>query len=170
MSLKRCNSIACGLLLLAAVLWTFGYGMVQEVPGNGIAETSFATAYTATEWTAIDTESSTPTTPAEVEAVRTNRGSKFLGVLLCFSAAAAAVTGVFVLRQTAPVLGPDGVSMLLAIGGAIYYFLGNMDYILWSSTLRVLTAYANIIASFAVLFSARELWGWARKNSAFPGA
>ena len=164
MSLKRCNSIACGLLLLAAVLWTFGYGMVQEVPGNGIAETSFATAYTATEWTTPDTESSTPseTTPGVQEAAQGKPGGKFLGVLLCFLSAAAGITGVIGLRQTAPVLGPDGVSMLLAIGGALYYFLGNMDYILWSSTLRVLTVYANIIVSFAVLVSARELWGWAR--------
>ena len=168
MSLKRRNSIACSLLLLAAVLWTLGYGMVQGTQGNGIAETSFATAYTATEWTAIDTESSTPTTPAEVEAAQSKPGSKFLGVLLCFSAAAAAVTGVFVRRQTAPVLGPDGVSMLLAIGGTLYYFLGNMDYILWSSTLRVLTAYANIIISFAVLVSARELWGWVRAKFRLP--
>lgn len=164
MSLKRCNSIACGLLLLAAVLWTFGYGMVQEVPGNGIAETSFATAYTATEWTTPDMESSTPseTTPGVQEAAQGKPDGKFLGVLLCFLSAAAGITGVIGLRQTAPVLGPDGVSMLLAIGGALYYFLGNMDYILWSSTLRVLTVYANIIVSFAVLVSARELWGWAR--------
>ena len=164
MSLKRRNGIACGLLLLAAVLWTFGYGMVQEVPGNGIAETSFATAYTATEWTTPDTESSTPseTTPGVQEAAQGKPDGKFLGVLLCFLSAAAGITGVIGLRQTAPVLGPDGVSMLLAIGGALYYFLGNMDYILWSSTLRVLTVYANIIVSFAVLVSARELWGWAR--------
>ena len=164
MSLKRRNTIACSLLLLAAVLWTFGYGMVQGTQGNGIAETSFATAYTATEWTTQDGESSTPgeTTPGVQEVAQSKPSGKFLGVLLCFLSAAAAVTGVFVLRQTAPFLGPDGVSVLLAIGGALYYFLGNIDYILWSSTLRVLTAYANIIISFAVLVSARELWGWAR--------
>lgn len=164
MSLKRRNSIACGLLLLASVLWTFGYGMAQGTHGNGVAETSFATAYTATEWTTPDTESSTPseTTPGVQEAAQSKPGSKFFGVLLCFLSAAAGITGVFGLRQTAPVLGPDGVSMLLAIGGTLYYFLGNRDYILWSSTLRVLTASANIITSFALLFSARELWGWAR--------
>ncbi len=164
MSLKRRNIIACILLLLAAACWTFGYGMVREVPGTGVAETSFMTTYAATEWPTPDTESSeaSETTPAEVEAVRPNRGSKFLGVLLCFLSAAAGITGVFGLRQTAPVLGPDGVSMLLAIGGAIYHSLGNRDYILWSSTLRVLTAYANIIISFGVLVFARELWGWAR--------
>ena len=83
MSLKRRNGIACGLLLLAAVLWTFGYDMVQGTQGNDIAETSFATAYTATEWTAIDTENSTPTTPAEVEAVRlTATEYKILQVLM----------------------------------------------------------------------------------------
>lgn len=164
MSLKRRNGIACCLLLLAAVLWTLGFGMVQGTQENDIAETSFATAYTATEWTTQDSESSTPseTTPGVQKAVRSNPGSKFLGVLLCFLSSAAGITGVFGLRQTTPILGPDGVSMLLAIGGALHYFLGNMDFILWSSTLRVLTAYANIIASFAVLFSARELWGWAR--------
>ena len=164
MSLKRRNGIACGLLLLAAVLWTFGYDMVQGTQGNDIAETSFATAYTATEWPTPDTESSTPseTTPSVQKAARSNPGSKLLGVLLCFLSAAAGITGVFVLRQTVPVLGPDGVSILAAIGSTAYFVLQNMDYILWTSTLMTLTAYANIIISLTVLFSARELWGWAR--------
>ena len=178
MSLKRRNGIACCLLLLAAICWTFGYRMVQRVPGkSGIVATSYppaqvsateATAYPATipatlptdKQTAPDTPSET--TPGSERAETSNGGSKFLGFLLCFAAAAFAGIAVVGFWQTAPVLGPDGVSMLLAIGGALYYFLGNMDYILWSSTLRVLTVYANIIVSFAVLVSARELWGWAR--------
>lgn len=167
MFLKRRNGIACCLLLLAAICWTFGYRMVQRVPGkSGIVATSYppaqvsateATAYPATipatlptdKQTAPDTPSET--TPGSERAETSNGGSKFLGFLLCFAAAASAGIAVVGFWQTAPILGPDGVSMLLAIGGALYYFLGNMDYILWSSTLRVLTVYANIIVSFAVL-------------------
>lgn len=164
MSLKHRNGIACGLLLLAAVLWTFGYDMVQGAQGNDIAATSFATAYTATEWPTPDTESSTPseTTPGVQKAARSNPGSKLLGVLLCFLSAAAGITGVFVLRQTVPALGPDGVSILAAIGSTAYDTLQNMDYILWTSTLITLTTYANILTGFTVLFALRELWGWIR--------
>ena len=111
----------------------------------------------------ITQPSDTPseTTPGVQKAARGNPGSKLLGVLLCFLSAAAGITGVFGLRQTSPVLGPDGVSILAAIGSTAYFVLQNTDYILWTSTLITLTAYANIIISLTVLFSVRELWGWA---------
>ena len=178
MSLKRRNGIACCLLLLAAICWTFGYRMVQRVPGkSGIVATSYppaqvsateATAYPATipatlptdKQTAPDTPSET--TPGSERAETSNGGSKFLGFLLCFAAAAFAGIAVVGFWQTAPILGPDGVSMLAAIGSTAYDTLQNMDYILWTSTFITLTTYANILTGFTVLFALRELWGWIR--------
>ena len=178
MSLKRRNGIACCLLLLAAICWTFGYRMVQRVPGkSGIVATSYppaqvsateATAYPATipatlptdKQTAPDTPSET--TPGSERAETSNGGSKFLGFLLCFAAAAFAGIAVVGFWQTAPILGPDGVSMLAAIGNTAYDTLQNMDYILWTSTFMTLTTYANILTGFTVLFAFRELWGWIR--------
>lgn len=178
MSLKRRNGIACCLLLLAAICWTFGYRMVQRVPEkSGIVATSYppaqvsateATAYPATipatlptdKQTAPDTSSET--TPGSERAETSNGGSKFLGFLLCFAAAAFSGIAVVGFWQTAPILGPDGVSILAAIGSTAYDTLQNMDYVLWTSTFITLTTYANILTGFTVLFALRELWGWIR--------
>lgn len=161
MSLKRRNSIAFALLLLAAVCWTFGYRMAQGGPErSGTVETTYAATHSAAEWTTPATENS-ETTPAVQEPEKPNGGSKFLGLLLCFAAAASALAAVFGFRQTAPILGPDGISMLAAVGGTAYNALQNRDYIMWTSTFMTLTTSANILTGFAVLFAVRELWGWA---------
>lgn len=182
MSLKRRNGIACCLLLLAAVCWTFGYQMVQGSSGkSGIVETSYppaqvsateavthpatvSTAYPAEEGTTPASEpgGSRESIPGEKEAAEPNGGSRFLGYLLCFASAAAAGLAIAGLRQTVPILGPDGVCLLAGAGGTVYYALQNMDYILWSSTLRTLTTFATILTGFALLFALRELWGWIR--------
>lgn len=86
-----------------------------------------------------------------------NGGNKFLGFLLCFVSAASAGIAVIGFWQTAPILGPDGVSMLAAIECTAYDTLQNMEYILWTSTLLTLTTYANILTGFTVLFALREL-------------
>ena len=178
MSLKRRNGIACCLLLLAAICWTFGYRMVQSVSEkSGIEATTYSpeqvnatgaathpTDTPATLPTEKQTASYTPsgTTPADERVEETNGGNKFLGVLLCFAAAVSAGIAVIGFWQTAPILGPDGVSMLAAIGNAAYDTLQNMEYILWTSTFLTLTTYANILTGFTVLFALRELWGWIR--------
>lgn len=110
------------------------------------------------------TASYTPsgTTPAGERVEETNGGNKFLGVLLCFAAAASAGIAVIGFWQTAPILGPDGVSMLAAIGNTAYDTLQNMEYIMWTSTFLTLTTCANILTGFTVLFALRELWGWIR--------
>ena len=149
MSLKRRNGIACCLLLLAAICWTFGYRMVQRVPGkSGIVATSYppthvsateATSYSTTipatlptdKQTAPDTPSET--TPGSEKAETSNGGSKFLGFLLCFAAAAFAGIAVVGFWQTAPILGPDGVSMLAAIGNTAYDTLQNIKQVLLHS-------------------------------------
>lgn len=173
MSLKRRNGIACCLLLLAAICWTFGYRMVQSGSGErDIAAASYpateATTYSASTPATLPTEKQTAsyipsgTTPADETVEETNGGNKFLGFLLCFVSAASAGIAVIGFWQTAPILGPDGLSMLAAIECTVYDTLQNMEYILWTSTFLTLTAYANILTGFTVLFALRELWGWIR--------
>lgn len=178
MSLKRRNRIACCLLLLAAVCWTFGYRLVRGVPGkSGIVETTYApthvsateatiyatvipTSAPAEEWTTSYMPSET--IPDDEGAEETDRGSKLLGFLLCFAAVASAAVAIVGFWQAVPILGPDGVSMLAAIGSTAYHALQNMDYIMWGSAFMTLITYANILTSFAVLLSLLELWGWMR--------
>lgn len=168
MSLKRRNGIACCLLLLAAICWTFGYRMVQSGSGeSGIVAASYssieATAYPTSTPATLPTENiSNETTPADETVEETNGGNKFLGFLLCFVSAASAGIAVIGFWQTAPILGPDGVSMLAAIECTAYDTLQNVEYNLWTSTFLTLTTYANILTGFTVLFALRELWGWIR--------
>lgn len=168
MSLKRRNGIACCLLLLAAICWTLGYRMVQSGSGeSGIVAASYssieATAYPTSTPATLPTENiSNETTPADETVEETNGGNKFLGFLLCFVSAASAGIAVIGFWQTAPILGPDGVSMLAAIECTAYDTLQNVEYILWTSTFLTLTTYANILMGFTVLFALRELWGWIR--------
>ena len=171
MSLKRRNGIACCLLLLAAICWTFGYRMVQSGSGeSGIVAASYspteATTYPTSIPATLATEkqiaSYNETTPADETVEETNGGNKFLGFLLCFVSAASAGIAVIGFWQTAPILGPDGVSMLAAIECTAYDTLQNVEYILWTSTFLTLTTYANILTGFTVLFALRELWGWIR--------
>lgn len=168
MSLKRRNGIACCLLLLAAICWTFGYRMVQSGSGeSGIVAASYSSTEATTYPTSIPATLATEyipneTTPADETVEETNGGNKFLGFLLCFVSAASAGIAVIGFWQTAPILGPDGVSMLAAIECTAYDTLQNMEYILWTSTFLTLTTYANILTGFTVLFALRELWGWIR--------
>lgn len=168
MSLKRRNGIACCLLLLAAICWTLGYRMVQSGSGeSGIVAASYspteATTYPTSIPATLPTENiSNETTPADETVEETNGGNKFLGFLLCFVSAASAGIAVIGFWQTAPILGPDGVSMLAAIECTAYDTLQNVEYILWTSTFLTLTTYANILMGFTVLFALRELWGWIR--------
>lgn len=168
MSLKRRNGIACCLLLLAAICWTFGYRMVQSGSGeSGIVAASYSPTEATTYPTSIPATLPTEyipneTTPADETVEETNGGNKFLGFLLCFVSAASAGIAVIGFWQTAPILGPDGVSMLAAIECTAYDTLQNVEYILWTSTFLTLTTYANILTGFTVLFALRELWGWIR--------
>jgi len=168
MSLKRRNGIACCLLLLAAICWTFGYRMVQSGSGeSGIVAASYSPTEATTYPTSIPATLATEyipneTTPADETVEETNGGNKFLGFLLCFVSAASAGIAVIGFWQTAPILGPDGVSMLAAIECTAYDTLQNVEYILWTSTFLTLTTYANILTGFTVLFALRELWGWIR--------
>lgn len=88
MSLKRRNGIACCLLLLAAICWTFGYRMVQSGSGeSGIVAASYSPTEATTYPTSIPATLATEnipneTTPADETVEKTNGGNKFLGFLL----------------------------------------------------------------------------------------
>ncbi|MBQ9166833.1 MAG: HAMP domain-containing histidine kinase [Oscillospiraceae bacterium] len=177
MFLKHRNFTAWVLLLLAAVCWILGQEHIQGVSENGVAVTTYPSVYLdaapATVYaTAADTEPAeetaniAPSEPGMEDPSPAERSGRFLGFILCFAAAALGVAGVFVFWQEVPLLGPDGVSMLMGIGGTVYSALMSMDYILWSSTLSMITTYAGIIIGFCILFSLRELWGWIRAKYA----
>lgn len=142
--------------------------MVQSGSGeSGIVAASYSPTEATTYPTSIPATLPTEyipneTTPADETVEETNGGNKFLGFLLCFVSAASAGIAVIGFWQTAPILGPDGVSMLAAIECTAYDTLQNVEYILWTSTFLTLTTYANILTGFTVLFALRELWGWIR--------
>lgn len=142
--------------------------MVQSGSGeSGIVAASYSPTEATTYPTSIPATLATEyipneTTPADETVEETNGGNKFFGFLLCFVSAASAGIAVIGFWQTAPILGPDGVSMLAAIECTAYDTLQNVEYILWTSTFLTLTTYANILTGFTVLFALRELWGWIR--------
>lgn len=167
MSLKRRNFIALGLLLFAAIGFSIGRTLLKDSTGH---ETVEATSILATEIPEQATtspgvaqpvpETTQPGTSSASDPA--NRGiRRFLGYGLCFAAAAAAIGAVFGLRQTAPVLGPDGIGMLAGLFCILYYMAINAEYMMWSYLLDIWVTVASILAASVILFSIRELWGWA---------
>ena len=177
MSLKRRNTIALILILLAAVCWTFGQYMLDtNAEGETTATTYPAiveTMYTITAPTIHPSEDRTGasipanTTPAESEPWETDREEnsrteRMLGMILSFAAVIAGIVAVFVLSQKIAIFGPDGICLTLALLTAAYHISLNMDYILWGSTIQILTRLSEIVCAFVVLVSIRELFGWIR--------
>jgi len=177
MSLKRRNIIAFILILLAAVCWTFGQQMLGTHREGDIAETTYSvtqeTMYPTTaptinpseDWTTPTIQ--TGTSPAELEPRENDsqgisRSERMLGMLLSFAAVVAGIIAIFVLSQKNPIFGPDGICLTLALLTAAYHISLNMDYILWGSTIEVLTRLSEIVCAFVVLLCIRELFGWIR--------
>ena len=167
MSLKRRNFIALGLLLFAAIGFSISRTLLKDSTGH---ETVEATSILATEIPEQATtspgvaqpvpETTQPGTSSASDPA--NRGiRRFLGYGLCFAAAAAAIGAVFGLRQTAPVLGPDGIGMLAGLFCILYYMAINAEYMMWSYLLDIWVTAASILAASVILFSIREFWGWA---------
>ena len=165
MSLKRRNTIALVLLLLASVLWTFGFQMLRRLPGGRDIESTMVTTYPMTQEATAEASAISSSPYAETIPGTGNSappyGNKFLGIILCFAAVASAGSAILIFRQAAPILGPDGVSMTAAVISVILYTLQNRDYIMWTSVFNTLAAYRNFFISFAAAFCLRELWGWA---------
>ena len=171
MSLRRRNVIAWILLALAAISWTNGQRMIRATQESLIAATTegqMNTTYAETvpndeiQFTFFP-ETSPPTIPAEdwtistastvEEMTPTDSGNlKMLGFLLCFAGAALAIAAVFILWQKSPILGPDGVAVVLAVMVALHQNAASDDVFL------------GMALAFGVLISAQELWGWLRRK------
>ncbi len=183
MFLKHREWTAALLLLLAAVSWSFGLGAVRGNEENGPYDTwsteLWDTTTPDTAWTAggsavdrgVIGEERPETAPQPVQEAETEEtgleAGRVFGYVLCFVAAGAAFSGVFLLTPKRPLFGPDGVCLLLALAGLAltvtaphYYVLEQRWYRLWNAHA------ARIPAGFALLWGFRELWGWARAR--FP--
>lgn len=165
MSLKRRNTIALILILLAAICWAFGQQArdITATPHPGIE----ATMYPTTNPTIPTSENgTTDTSSPRFDSVPSesyeNAAERVLGFILSFAAVAAGVIAIFVLSQKNPICGPDGISLILALLATAYNISSNMEYSLWSSTIRVLALLSEIVRAFVVLLSIRELLGWMR--------
>ena len=165
MSLKRRNLVAWVLLLAAALCLSVGRKLSTGGVQTGFATTSVTMSATGSimETTEVAGTTYIPTTIEENdeliysggESIRpANRGIRFAGYALVFAGAAAGVIAVFALRQTTPLLGPDGsalLSGLMAFLGWAYFPFGLPSNLL-----------LHVLLAFGILWISRELWGWIR--------
>lgn len=154
---KHRNITAWILLVLSAFCWVYGLGIGFDDRYILDSEESHATETVDTSFTIVNqdyafTEESTAITiPEETQYdFATHSLSR---ALLIFCAATCAVISIFFLFQKSPVLGPDGIMLCLAIIGWIYF-----RYIIQMGEFS--NDFYNALFLFAVMFTARELWGW----------
>ena len=181
MFLKHREWMAFLLLLTAAVSWSFGLGAVREDGPYHIEATEHMdTADTSTPdtaWTASgsavdrgvigEDRPETTNTPAREPEPETKGESleigRVIGFVLCFAAAGTAFGGIFLLRQKRPLFGPDGVFFLFALAALMLTVTAPHFYALEQRWDRLWSTHAvRIPAGLALLWAARELWGWAR--------
>ena len=152
MSLKHREWIAWVLIVLAAVSWSTGqrilghplsggnYETTAPIPDNTdlpATEVTGRPTYSAQEQHLLDeTESEPP-------------DSRVPGFVLCFVGAVMGIAVVFVLRRTSPLLGPDGVLILLAL------MIWGWYHLYW-----ITDDWFRVLFVIALLTIARELWGW----------
>lgn len=181
MSLKRRNYIAVVLLIMAALCWAIGGWLLEgnlfagqlattvplEFRENTTMPAHVVTFVPATEYTAdggsvptADTHSPDMSDPYLTTGRNPSRLEKYIGYILCFAAAAAAVAGVLVLRQKMPIFGPDGICALGGVAFLVFERIQNADYLLWGQVYTGLLIAGNAVKVFFVLLFARELWGW----------
>lgn len=169
MSLKLRNILACVLILFSAVCWSSGK-MFQDLyirsGGTDVAVTS--PAETLIHETIVGSEGVIVET-TEPEVLPTEPGNlldfyfpnmslqaaKANGIILGCLALAMAVCAVFLLWQSKPFLGPDGVILALAILSTNRYS-NRLNYGIREDLLIYIL---NTALFFACL---RELWGWLR--------
>ena len=177
MSLKRRNVIAIILILIASVCWTFGQQMLDTNATENTTATTFPaieetmypttspTIHPSADWTSASTTANT--TPAETEPREddregNSRSDRMLGMIFSFAAVITGIIAVFVLSQKNPIFGPDGTCLAFSLLVVAYHISLNTDYILWGSTIEVLTRLSEMVCAFVVLLSIRELFGWIR--------
>lgn len=166
MSLKRSNTIAIVLLVIAAILFGLGFQILIQAtaPANTIAvnETYWTIPATFMPNTEPTLESSivpetTYSVASEPQAMPSDsRSGKALGMIFCFFAVACSVAAVFLFRQQKPFLGPDGICLVFAAASALYRYFPPSDNLFAQSVIYL------TLLSFALLLCLREIYGWLR--------
>lgn len=152
MSLKRRDWIAWALLLAAVLCWVFGQRMLAGWLGVAPETTAPAGTYPANTSHPMQ-ETMYPTfSPGEmhmeVNDVSGNTGTNHgWGFTLSFVGVLFGITGIFVLFQKVPLLGPD---LILLLPTAL----------VWIRSRIYVTLPIEILLLFLILFGVRELWGW----------
>lgn len=191
MSLKHRNLVAFVMILLASFCWPWGQELMYENHYGMVTETTHpmgnSTVFPSQESTAASLESlqgdeshsiessthfsPSTHTPQETPALtdkNTRSLGKTLGFVICVTAAVLAVSAIFLLWLQAPLLGPDGLCMLIGMAGTIYYILQNIHATNLYSSLILSLLESNVTASVLIgcvsLITLRELWGWLRAH------
>lgn len=164
MSLKRRNLIAWVLLFTAAICWVSSTRYRQYYDGNAVEETTYAaTGVPGTEEAIMPSEG--VTIPGDTEPSETGSVSKTMGLVLGFASVLLAAAAVFAFRQKAPILGPDGLTILAALIFWIQYNRLSADYVVFRGSAQdFLMTMAGSLMVFAVLLLIREGWGWIRSG------
>lgn len=152
MSLKRRDWIAWALILAAVLCWVSGQRMLDGWLGAAPETTAPAGTYPANTTHPMQ-ETMYPTfSPGEMhmevnDAPRNTNTNHGWGFALSFLGILLGITGIFVLFQKAPLLGPDLVFLLPAA-------------FVWVRSRIYITLPLEILLLFLILFGIRELWGW----------
>lgn len=151
MSLKHREWIAWVLIVLAAASWLAGQMLLGRPFGGEAHET---TAPAAAETSVSMQGSDRPTYSAQEQHLLDDPKPdpseyRVPGFVLSFAGAVMGIAAVFVLRRTTPLLGPDGVLILLAL------MIRGWYHLYW-----ITDNWFRLLFSIAILTIARELWGW----------
>ena len=188
MSLKRRNTVAFALIILASVCWALGGWLLD----GGTKEVYWATTMPVEYWQdpALPSQvnTSVPSTEYTSEAYTgptfatnspdmsdrylvtegtASRFERYSGFILCFAAVTAAALSVFVFSQMKAFIGPDGICFLGGVLFLVLKGLRNADYILWSQVYGSLSVGMTAVTVFGILLFVRELWGWLLTRFAF---
>lgn len=168
MSLKRRNLFAWVLVILAAFSWTWGQQMLQfsDTPSQETTASPIVETTGAPEGTDAPRDTTGPTTEpgtVVVDPPRSTLGQRMMGFVLSFVGIVAGCTAIFALRQSTPILGPDCVAL---IGAAACWFYAQIAGDYGPFYFSMYDVFFFALLTFAVLLSARELWGWIRAK--FP--
>ena len=166
MFLKHRNAFAWVLLLLASFFWIFGQEIITGLEPQGDYETTVSYTEVTSNSQETSGEGTFPTTETweqrTQEPVPNQNGRRFWGFVLCFLGLALTAAGVFLFRQKTPLLGPDGIGLLMVVvWAALYGWIRDFYLMEYSiSALSYLPAVAWLVIDFSVLVALRELWGW----------
>lgn len=177
MSLKRRDIIAYLLILAAALAWTAGQKILNNIPGaqdDAVVTTTFS-ALRRTESQESEISVSYTNETDDMESTFRMSGknsgedysevffedsdeyvtedfSRVWGFLLRAFGVAAAFVSVFLLFQKTPLTGPDGSGLLLILADALHQ---NAAY-----TTERMAVILYFLTIFMLLYALRELWGW----------